>query len=206
MEHPSRGEGVNALVRRNPHDRSVTVTGNVTAIGPVPQVLVWRAAAPVTRGISFAGSGQPYPNKDIAYEGTPHQGRVESRDGSFTLKLNDIPAGYYTGLGSIYVPPCVEIDVFPVENPDHVVHCVLWINDTAVPYRWLNGGPATLRPQANTEDSTGRAMYYAGAQDIPIPDSQEALLRAKAYPSDMAARGFPDAEDARPWFHVAAPA
>ena len=108
MEHPSQGDGVSAAVLRHPSDGTVSVKGRVTGLGFGPQMIHWIAAAPTTRGIGFAGSGQHYPNKDIAYSNTPHIGSFPSAAGTFTLKLKDIPAGYYTGLGSVYVPPVIE--------------------------------------------------------------------------------------------------
>lgn len=206
MEHASNGQGVDAVVRRNPGDRSVQITGRITALGSAPMVVEWKAAAPVTRGIGFAGSGQPYPSRDIAFENSPNTGRFESFDGSFTIRMKDIPAGYYSGLGSIYVPPMVEFIAKSKASPQQVATALLWINDTAAPYRWIAGSPATLRPEANTDDSTGRAMYYFGREQLPLFENQEALLRAKAYPGDMTARGWPEAEDAKPWMRVPAPA
>jgi hypothetical protein len=206
MEHPSNGNGVSAVVRRNPADGTVSVTGSFTALGMTPMTLVWQAAAPVTRGISFAGSGQPYPNKEIAYENTPHKGVIETTDGTFQITLKDIPAGYYSGLGSVYVPPLIEFKAQSKAEPIRQAVATLWINDTAAPYRWLGGSPATQRPVANTPDSTGRSMYYFGREELPLFDNQEALLRAKAYPGDMSARGWPEPEDAKPWSHTPAPA
>ncbi len=81
MEHPSIGTGVEGAVRRNPSDGSVVITGRVTGLGTAPQKIIWIAAAPVTRGIGFMGSGQPYPNRDIALGDTPNRGSVESPDG-----------------------------------------------------------------------------------------------------------------------------
>lgn len=206
MEHPVNGHGIHAQVKRNPATGEVTVTGRIELLGPsVPQVIEWVAAAPATRGISFAGSGQPYPNKHIAFEGTPHKGRIESPDGSFSIVLKDIPAGYYSGLGTLFVPPAVEFTVYS-QDGQHTKHTVLALNATSAPYRWLNGSPATQRFDPNTENSTGRAMYYAGREELPIPETQEALLRAKAYPGDMTARGWPEPEDAKPWLRVPAPA
>jgi hypothetical protein len=203
MEHPSNGTGVEAVVKRNPADGSVTVTGRVTGLGTIAQTITWRAAAPTTRGIGFAGSGQPYPNKDIAYENTPNQGVVESPDGSFVIQLKGIPAGYYAGLGSVYIPPMVE---FHSASKSGAYRTTLWINDTAAPYRWIAGAPATMRPEIDTPESTGRAMYYYGREQLPLFDNQEAQLRAKGYPGDMTGRGWPEPDDAKPWTRVIPPA
>ena len=204
MEHPSTGNGVEGVVRRNPSDGSVTVTGRITGLGIEAQRISWQAAAPLTRGIGFAGSGQPYPNKEIAMEKTPNRGNIDSPDGSFTIQLKDIPAGYFSGLGSIYIPPMIEF--MSVTKDKKTFQSTLWINDTAAPYRWISGSPASLRPEVDTPDSTGRSMYYFGREQMPLFANQEAQLRAKGYPGDMAGRGWPDAEDAHPWAQVPPPA
>jgi hypothetical protein len=206
MEHLSRGQGVEGVVRRNPGDGSVTVQGRFTALGAGPIQLTWRAAAPVTRGISFAGSGQPYPNREIAFENTPHTGQLTTIDGSFDITLQDIPAGFYSGLGSVYVPPMIEFVGQSVRSPVQKALATLWITDTAAPYRWTSGAPPTMKPEENTDLSTGRSMYYSGREQLPLFENQEALLRARAYPGDMAARGWPEADDAKPWLYTPAPA
>lgn len=204
MEHPSTGNGVEGVVKRNAADGSVTITGRVIGLGTIAQIIRWQAAAPPTRGIGFAGSGQPYPNREIAFGNTPNKGIVQSVDGSFSIKLADIPAGYYSGLGSIYVPPAVEF--VSTSAGGNTFKGTLWINDTAAPYRWISGAPSTLRPETDAVDSTGRAMYYFGREQLPLFDNQEAQLRARGYPADMTARGWPEPDDAHPWSSVPPPA
>ena len=132
MEHPSFGTGVEGVVRRDASTGTVTVSGRVTGLGGLPQRIMWIAAAPVTRGIGFMGSGQPYPSRDIALEGTPNRGTVDSPDGSFIIRLAGIPAGYFSELGSTYVPPVVEF--LSTTRDGKRLHTSLWINDTAAPY------------------------------------------------------------------------
>ena len=136
-------------------------------------------------------------------EGTPNKGRVNSQDGSFSIELAGIPAGYYSGLGAVYVPPTIE---FYASVGATTRKALLFLTETAAPFRWLGGAPATMRPTENTETSTGRAMYYAGREEVPLFKNQEEALRAKAYPGDMTARGWPEAEDAAPWSSIPAPA
>jgi hypothetical protein len=164
----------------------------------------WIAAAPTTRGIGFAGSGQPYPNKEIAYSNTPHIGAIPSFDGSFELTLKDIPAGYYAGLGSVYVPPVIEFKT--VNAVGQSFHTYLWITDTAAPYRWSSGRPATMLPAPLTDRTSDRSMYYFGREQLPLFENQEAQLRAKGYHGDMVQRGWPEANDKDPWDTVSAPA
>jgi hypothetical protein len=209
MEHSVTGDGVQGVVRRNPVDGSVTVRGQVTGLGTVPQKIIYIAAAPVTRGIGFAGSGQPYPNKDIAYSNTPNTGVIDSPDGSFTIELKGIPAGYFSGLGSIYVPPCVDFTCFAAPNEvkgqKKMYHTTLIINETAAPWRWGSGAPAPMRPEPDTPDATGRAMYYFGREELPLFNNQEAQLRARGYPGEMTSRGWPEPDDAKPWAHASPP-
>ena len=203
MEHSVSGDGVQGVVRRNPVDGSVTVKGQILGLGPIPQKIVFIAAAPVTRGIGFAGSGQPYPSKEIAYSNTPNTGVVESPDGTFTIELKGIPAGYFSGLGSIYIPPCVDFTCFTAEKK--IFHTTLMINETAAPWRWGSGAPATMNPVTDTADGTGRAMYYFGREALPLFNNQEAQLRARGYPGEMTSRGWPEADDAKPWAHASPP-
>ena len=203
MEHSVSGSGVQGVVTRNPVDGSVTVRGQVTGLGPVPQKIIYIAAAPVTRGIGFAGSGQPYPSKEIAYSNTPNTGVIESPDGSFSIVLKDIPAGYFSGLGSIYVPPCIDFTCFTSKKK--MFHKTLMINETAAPWRWASGFPTPMKPEPDNPDATGRAMYYFGREELPLFNNQEAQLRARGYPGEMTARGWPEADDAHPWAHASPP-
>ena len=209
MEHSVTGDGVQGVVRRNPVDGSVTVRGQVTGLGTVPQKIIYIAAAPVTRGIGFAGSGQPYPNKEIAYSNTPNTGVIDSPDGNFTIELKGIPAGYFSGLGSIYVPPCVDFTCFAAPNEvkgqKKMYHTTLIINETAAPWRWGSGAPAPMRPEPDTPDATGRAMYYFGREELPLFNNQEAQLRARGYPGEMTSRGWPEPDDEKPWAHASPP-
>ena len=202
MEHPSNGNGIESVVSKNPIDGTITIKGNILGLGPIQQTIHWNAAAPSTRGIGFAGAGLPYPNKDIAYENTPNKGIVESPNGSFTIQLRGLPNGYYSGLGSIYVPPIVE---FVSNGNGKTFKTTLWINDVATPYRWISGAPASLKPDIDIEGNTGRAMYYSGREDIPLFKNQESLLRATGYPGAMTAGGWPQTNDAHPWANVPAP-
>jgi hypothetical protein len=203
MEHPSNGNGVESVVHKNPIDGKITIKGRIVALGNVPQTIIWEAAAGSTRGIGFAGSGLPFPNKDVAIENTPNKGTIQSQDGSFLIQLTGMPNGYYSGLGSVYVPPVVEL--YSSTSNGKQFKTAILINDVATPYRWISGAPASLRPQMDTEDSSGRSMYYSGREDIPLFRNQEALLRATGYPANTTVNEFPQAVDAHPWKHVPAP-
>lgn len=202
MERRVEGSGVEASVRREVDGR-IRIQGRILALGAAPQVIAWSAAAPPSRGIGFAGAAQPYPNRDIAFSGTPNRGTLDSPDGTFVIELIDMPAGYYTGLGTVYVPPVLGLS--SRTKTGAVWHGVLQLDETAAPFRWIAGAPATLKPAAAEPDATGRAMYYLGREQLPHFANQEALLRARAYPSEAAARGWSDSVDASPWATTPAP-
>lgn len=192
------GNGITATIQSDPTGR-VQITGRVLAVEPQSMKIEWRAAAPATRGIGFAGSAQPYPNRHIAFDHTPNIGETTSRDGSFTIELSGMPAGYYTGLGAMYVPPVVEFYVTP-DYSKQTFKLLLAIATVAAPYRWTGGAPPTLLPTPNTAESTGRAMFYAGNSigHGPIFPTQEAALRARAYPAA-------ESHEATPWATIPAP-
>lgn len=204
MNQTTTGNGIHGVIHRNPSNGSVRIQGRITGLGSAPQTIHWQAAAPVTRGISYAGSGMPYPNREIAFSGTPHTGIVQSTDGSFDIQLVDIPAGYYSGLGTVYVPPSVEFMSRTADGKQFQTS--LWVNDTAAPFRWIAGSPAPMLPELNTDTHTGRAMYYSGREDMPLFRNQEHALRERGYPGDMAARGIPEADDRQPWMRAMPPA
>lgn len=204
MERRVEGTGVEAIVRRNP-DGSIRIQGRILALGTAPQSIAWNAAAPPSRGIGFAGSAQPYPNREIALSRTPNRGTLDSPDGTFVITLVGMPAGYYTGLGTVYVPPMLGISS-RTKTDGAVWNGMLQLDETAAPFRWIAGAPATLKPAPAEPDATGRAMYYFGREQLPHFSNQEALLRARAYPTETASRGWSDAVDADPWATTPAPA
>ena len=67
------------------------------------------AANPITRGYSYSGSGLPYPNPEVAYEGTPNVGSVSiDSEGDFKFDI-EYPNSYYVRQGSILLNPHVHI-------------------------------------------------------------------------------------------------
>ncbi len=67
------------------------------------------AADPITRGYSYSGSGLPYPNAQIAYEGRSNVGQFvldETGCGEFDIES---PAAFYVKQGSILLNPHVNL-------------------------------------------------------------------------------------------------
>lgn len=152
----------------------IKISGMVKAAN-VNKVMFW-AAAPPTYGTSFSGSGLPYPDPITAHENTPNRGSVAVEGGrfSFTIKY---PNAYYVGLGTLYVPPHVNIKLCQAgvpENSDSNIKISLKV-DEGIPFRTLTyPAPPSKKPRVSP-------LFYCepwhGAR------TQEAILRSGGYPS-----------------------
>lgn len=72
--------------------------------------LRYAAASPPDLRMSRAGSGLPFPNDTVAYEGSPNVGEVPVSKGRFSFKVT-CPNSYYTKNGSELVKPHVHVTV-----------------------------------------------------------------------------------------------
>ena len=76
---------------------------------PNAAVKYW-AANPIDRRDSFAGSGLPFPNSEIAYENTPNVGVVKAHNGQYRINMW-FPNCFYVDLGRTLLPPHVLIKI-----------------------------------------------------------------------------------------------
>jgi hypothetical protein len=140
----------------------------------VNKIMFW-ASAPPTYGTSFSGSGMPYPDPLTAFDRTPNRGSVNvvNREFSFTVKY---PNAYYIGLGTLYVPPHVNIKFCQVgipENSEFNKKVSIQV-DEGIPYRTLTyPAPPSKKPRVSP-------LFYCepwhGAR------TQEEILRGAGYP------------------------
>lgn len=155
------------------HNQSgdIVVSGTVnSSISTNPTIFYWAAAAPDYR-TSFSGSGLPYPNPEVAYSRTGNAGSVVAVDRHFTFKIK-YPNAYYVGLGTLYVPPHVNIKVVEPETSDKFI--TLQIDD-GIPYRTLTY-PA---PPSKTPRISPMFYYEAPRADVR---TQEQILRSSGFP------------------------
>jgi hypothetical protein len=193
------GDGIVATVIRNPNGK-VHINGQVTKYGTQEMSIRWMAAKEAHRGTSFSGSGLPYHSPEQAFDNSSNKGLISSPDGSFGIELGSLPGAYYTGLGSIYVPPTVMFEI-STNSSRFRTHLVL--SEEGMPFRWIAGSvPGPRGPQ--NENEIGRAMFYSGREDLGLFQNQEAILRYKGYPS-REAEGLPERLDAHPWFNATSP-
>jgi len=131
--------------------------------------LMYWAPGPAYRGMSFSGSNLPFPSAEIAYDGTPNHGVIETRYGSFDFTVQS-PNSYYTQGGTVLVPPTVHIVVLN-DAGDRIGEPRNIVLGPSVPYRTL-----TIPPQRDW--NLGPMFYH---QKHPPIRTQEEILRAGAY-------------------------
>lgn len=152
----------------------IIVRGNVGVQG-VDKVMFW-AAAPPTYSMSFSGSAMPYPNPVVAFDRTPNRGVVQvGAGGAFEFRIK-YPNAYYVGLGSLYIPPHVNMKLCIAgrQENDPANKTVTVKIDEGIPFRLLTyPAPPSKKPRVN-------AMFYC--EPCQGARTQEAILRASGYP------------------------
>jgi hypothetical protein len=149
----------------------VIVNGNMKN-GNYTGIIYFWAAAPPTNGISFSGSGMPYPSPLVAYDRTPNKGAVQVVNGKFRFSIK-YPNAYYIGLGSLYIPPHINMKFCSDGNPD--MYFSIQIDD-GIPFRMLTyPAPPTKKPRNSP-------MFYCEPEKGAR--SQEQILRVSSYPTD----------------------
>ena len=148
----------------------LVVNGNLKTLSPTSKLFFW-AAAPPTYGTSYSGSGMPYPNPEVAYDRTPNKGIVSVVNGQFTINMK-YPNAYYTGLGSLYIPPHINFKICEDGKSDTYFSVQI---DDGIPFRMLTyPAPPTKKPRVSP-------LFYLEPEKGAR--SQEAILRVSAYPS-----------------------
>lgn len=157
-------------VTLNNGDGNVTVRGTVQSHAMDPVIVFWASNPPDYRA-SFSGSGLPFANPGQAYDKTPNYGAVRAVNKQFEFKIK-LPNAYYAGLGSLYIPPHVNIKVCEPGAADkhHVVEL-----GQGVPYRSLTYPDFGNKPRIGS-------MFYC-QPNLPVR-SQEQILKDSAYPSE----------------------
>ena len=84
------------------------ITGTCKA-GGAPKMR-YAAAAPADLRMSYMGSGLPFPNEEVAYEGSPNVGEVQLNGGQFSFRLVN-PNSYYKNNSTTLVRPHVMFTI-----------------------------------------------------------------------------------------------
>lgn len=155
--------------RSGDNNLGVVVRGRVIDVGVDAGRLRYLAAAPPDRRGSFSGSGLPFASSAQAFFNSPNQGQAEVRtDGTFEIRLARHPNSYYSGIGTVLVPPCVHVAYKCRGRP---YRAVVQIEDAAVPFRLLT----------YPSGRSGPMFYHVPEQPAR---TQEAILRSTAFPED----------------------
>jgi len=155
------------------HNNVFTISGSINSVihSPGNYYILYSAASPPTYSSNYSGSGLPFPNEKIAFENSPNKGRVDVNNNNFTFSLN-YPNSYYKNLGSLYVPPEVNIEIY--DCSDNLVNEPIKINlGEGIPFRSL-----TFPAQRNWNIGP---MFYVNNQ-MPAVRTQYQILVDSAYP------------------------
>ena len=133
-------------------------------------VKYWASNSPNYR-TSYAGSGLPFPNEEVAFQESDNVGMVKLNGQSFIIKLH-YPNSYYTDMGTKIVQPQVKLRL--VDSKNKALSEIYKINlGNSIPFRSLSWNPE--------RDWNIGPMFYNNP-NLPIR-TQEQILRDSAYPS-----------------------
>jgi len=103
----------NGQVILNEDTKIFTIKGSCTGTQ-----IRYLAAAPPDFRDSYAGSGLPFPNEEIAYDNTRNKGKVTiDKEGKFEFRIS-YPNSYYINGGSTLIKPHLHILVDDVDLID----------------------------------------------------------------------------------------
>lgn len=177
-EDPNTGSTFHVLLYRT--KGVAVVTGQLKPAPVEGEHVMWVAACPPEIRASVMGSGLPFASHDQAFENTPNTGwAMTGPHGEVRIELQ-IPGAYYTGLGTVLIPPTLFIHYKEAgtsndaqKSQQHLVHVPI---DLPVAFR-LNTYPMQFTAPRSSPN------FYTVSPE-PLARSQEAILRASAYPSD----------------------
>lgn len=134
------------------------------------KVLYW-AATPPDYIVSYSGAGLPFANPEMAHQNTPNQGMTQANNGEFQFNIK-YPNSYYTGLGTVYIPPHVNLKICQDNQCDEIVSIQL---GDGIPFRLLTYPPVpATAPRCSP-------MFYMGRDRLPVR-TQEQILRDSGFP------------------------
>ena len=142
----------------NLNEGTYTVSGKIHANDGTK--LIYWAPNPPNHGLSYSGSGLPFPNPQVAYENTPNLGSTIVKNGSYQFKLY-FPNSFYTKLGTILNEPRVHIKLCGQQSK---IDTILLNNQ--IPYRTLGytlGNVALKRTQGDCDCNNPNRVYNCGS-------------------------------------------
>ncbi len=83
-------------------------------------IVEYIAASPADHRSSYAGSGLPFPNAEMAYENTPNRGAVKTTNGYFEIRIS-YPNAFYVEQGTKLLRPHLLIKTCEKDNEEITV-------------------------------------------------------------------------------------
>ena len=155
----------------NEGDGDIIISGTVNSNIENPNIIYW-APSPADHLTSYSGSGLPFANAEMAYQNTPNKGMVQAKNKEFSFRLK-YPNAYYAHLGTLYIPPLVNIKVCDSLNENSYITVQI---DDGIPYRTLTyPSPPSKNPYSSP------LFFYTEEKEVR---SQEQILRDSAYPKE----------------------
>lgn len=100
-----KNSDISGIIKYNSNNDTYLIEGQTHA-----KNIVYRAATPLWRNYSYAGSGLPYPNHSLAYENTSNMGTIHVKNGLFKIELPH-PSQYYVDQGKKLLKPHVHLEL-----------------------------------------------------------------------------------------------
>ena len=110
-------------------------------------LVMYMAASPPDRMTTYAGSGLPFANPDMAYDNTPNVGVVQASQGSYEIRML-FPNSFYVELGKELLPPHVLVRACDPDGASDVTPIVL---GKTIPGRGLTSLPGHYTRSQFTE-------------------------------------------------------
>ena len=153
----------------------IQVTGTVTNSGDSNKVLYWAADSQLVN-YSSEGDNLPFHNEEQAFYRKENIGEalISNRRFSFTISM---PNSYYKQLGSVYIPPIVQLALNRAK--DTLFNIKL---SDGIPYRYLSH-PA-VKSYASQVDKLycpSSPYFYNNVLNLPSR-SQNTILCSSQYP------------------------
>jgi hypothetical protein len=121
--------------------------GRTSASQDPDGLIMFMAASPPDRMTTYAGSGLPFANPDMAYENTPNIGVVRASRGYFEIRLL-FPNSLYVELGKQLLPPHVLIRACDSDGASEVTPVIV---GEPIPGRGLTSLPGHYTRSQFTE-------------------------------------------------------
>lgn len=120
------------------------------------------AANPIMRGYSYSGSGLPFPNPVVAFEGTPNWFSIDVNSGRFVATFS-YPNSYYTMDATKRIPPSLFL--------------VVQVKDRAEPLQLRMELPDELQLKTLTHRAERTGPEFYARRELIGVRSQEEIFR-----------------------------